>query len=170
MRKILFSFLSVCRYACANWQERVVEQNKTTSKKLGSLPSYNMFLLHGAELQRNLDLYIPRKGIARHQPQYPHSCVCEPSILGIFVSNFRHCVFAVWVRCALALSDYYSKCTPNVQNYTFPELDRKILLSVELSLFCQNFAEIRLPSLANLHAIWYLRYRKIPSIFSISLP
>jgi hypothetical protein len=31
-------------------------------------------------LQRNLDLCIPRKGIARPQFQFPHSCVCERSI------------------------------------------------------------------------------------------
>ncbi len=31
-------------------------------------------------LQRNLDSCIPRKGIARHQPKCPHSCVCERSI------------------------------------------------------------------------------------------
>ncbi len=29
--------------------------------------------------QRNLDLCIPRKGIARPQSQIPHSCVCERS-------------------------------------------------------------------------------------------
>ncbi len=28
-------------------------------------------------LQRNLDLCIPRKGIARPQSQYPYPCVCE---------------------------------------------------------------------------------------------
>jgi hypothetical protein len=32
-------------------------------------------------LQRNLDLSIPRKGIARRQSQFPNSCVCERSIL-----------------------------------------------------------------------------------------
>ncbi len=89
-------------------------------------------------LQRQFRLYIPFLGIARPQPQFPHSCVCErfiysqdrstwflqqnrqthhgniciirsqthecgnwdwgPDIpfLGIFVSNFRHFVFAVW--------------------------------------------------------------------------
>ncbi len=88
-------------------------------------------------LQRQFRLYIPFLGIARPQPQFPHSCVCErficsqdrstyflqqkrqthrgniefshrymnveigtdwgPDIpfLGIFVSNFRHFVFAV---------------------------------------------------------------------------
>jgi hypothetical protein len=35
------------------------------------------FLKH--TLQRNLDLCIPRKGIARPQSQFPHSCVCERS-------------------------------------------------------------------------------------------
>ncbi len=28
-------------------------------------------------LQRNFDLCIPRKGTARPQSQFPHSCVCE---------------------------------------------------------------------------------------------
>jgi hypothetical protein len=28
-------------------------------------------------LQRNFDLFIPRKGTARPQSQFPHSCVCE---------------------------------------------------------------------------------------------
>jgi hypothetical protein len=28
-------------------------------------------------LQRNLDLSIPRKGTARPQTQFPHSCVCS---------------------------------------------------------------------------------------------
>ena len=83
-------------------------------------------------LKRNLDLCIPRKGIAQPQSQFPHSSVCERSIyshvrstyfpaaeyinrskkhecrywdctravpfLGIFVSNFWHCVFAVQMR------------------------------------------------------------------------
>jgi hypothetical protein len=31
-------------------------------------------------LQRNFDLCIPRKGIARPQSQFPHSCVCERPI------------------------------------------------------------------------------------------
>ncbi len=31
-------------------------------------------------LQRNLNLCFPRKGIARPQSQFPHSCVCERSI------------------------------------------------------------------------------------------
>ncbi len=90
-------------------------------------------------LQRQFRLYIPFLGIARPQPQFPHSCVCErfiysqdrstyifppaekadpswkyiirsqthefgnwdwgPDIpfLGIFVSNFRHFVFAVCI-------------------------------------------------------------------------
>jgi hypothetical protein len=30
-----------------------------------------------------LDLYIPRKGIARPRPQFPHSWVCERSIYSI---------------------------------------------------------------------------------------
>ncbi len=30
-------------------------------------------------LNRNFDLCIPRKGIARPQSQFPHSCVCERS-------------------------------------------------------------------------------------------
>ncbi len=30
-------------------------------------------------LQRNLNLCFPRKGIARPQSQFPHSCVCERS-------------------------------------------------------------------------------------------
>jgi hypothetical protein len=33
-----------------------------------------------AALQRNLNLCIPRKGIARPQSQFPHSCVCERSV------------------------------------------------------------------------------------------
>jgi hypothetical protein len=32
------------------------------------------------KLRRNLDLCIPRKGIARPQSLFPHSCVCERSI------------------------------------------------------------------------------------------
>ncbi len=90
-------------------------------------------------LQRQFRLYIPFLGIARPQPQFPHSCVlsdlyipriilhtvfppaeqADPSweyiirpqthecgnwdwgfdipFLGIFVSNVRHFVFAVWV-------------------------------------------------------------------------
>ncbi len=31
-------------------------------------------------LQRNFELCIPRKGIARPESQFPHSCVCERSI------------------------------------------------------------------------------------------
>ncbi len=82
-------------------------------------------------LQRQFGLYIPSLGIARPQPQFPHSCVLERFIysqdqstysssrtgrpivrsqthecgnwdwgpdspfLEIFVSNFRHFVFAV---------------------------------------------------------------------------
>jgi hypothetical protein len=32
------------------------------------------------KLQRNFDLCVPRKGTARPQPQFPHSCVCEQFI------------------------------------------------------------------------------------------
>ncbi len=90
-------------------------------------------------LQRQFSLYIPFLGIARPQPQFPHSGVCErfiysqdrstlfppaekadpsweyiirsqthecgnwdwgPDIpfLGIFVSNFQHFDFAVWLH------------------------------------------------------------------------
>ena len=38
----------------------------------------NIILYHA--LQRNFDLCIPRKGIARPQSQFPHLCVCERSI------------------------------------------------------------------------------------------
>ncbi len=97
----------------------------------------------GYALQRQFRLYIPFLGIARPQPQFPHSCVCErfiysqnrstyflqqkrqthrgniciirsqthecgnwdwgPDIpfLGIFVSNFRHFVFAVRFHVAI---------------------------------------------------------------------
>ncbi len=79
-------------------------------------PHRNMNVEIGNEartLQRQFRLHIPFLGIARPQPQFPHSCVCErfiysqahecrnwdrdPDIpfLEIFVSNFRHFVFAV---------------------------------------------------------------------------
>ncbi len=92
------------------------------------------------QVRRCTTNFIPRKGIARPQSKFPHSCVCERSIdypsfgplifhqqnrqtdqrkhihvnhsqkhecrnwdwsravpfPGIFVSNFRYCVFAVW--------------------------------------------------------------------------
>jgi hypothetical protein len=102
---------------------------------------HKLFFLHRevtSALQRQFRLYIPFLGVARPQPQFPISCVCErfirifpgsvhilfppaekadpswkyiirsqthecgnwdrgPDIpfLGIFVSNFRHFVFAV---------------------------------------------------------------------------
>jgi hypothetical protein len=64
-------------------------------------------------LQRQFRLYIPFLGIARPQPQFPHSCVCGRFIYSqdrstyflqqkrqthrgnIFVSHFRHFVFAL---------------------------------------------------------------------------
>jgi hypothetical protein len=92
-------------------------------------------------LQRQFRLYIPFLGIARPQPQFPHSCVCKrfiysqdrstyvfppaekadtsweytirsqthecgnwdwgpdiPFLLRIFVTNFRHFVFAVYIH------------------------------------------------------------------------
>ncbi len=89
-----------------------------------------VYTKEGTTLQRQVRLYIPFLGIARPQPQFPHSCVYERFIysqdqstyffqqnsqthrsqthecgnwdwgpdtpfLGIFVSNFRHFVFAV---------------------------------------------------------------------------
>ncbi len=42
-------------------------------------------------LQRNLNLCILRKGIARPQPLFPHSCVCERSIL--YISMFGQPIF-----------------------------------------------------------------------------
>ncbi len=39
-------------------------------------------------LQRNFDLFIIRKGIARPQHQFPRSCVCERSIYSHVRSNF----------------------------------------------------------------------------------
>jgi hypothetical protein len=41
--------------------------------------SYLMFNKQQPTLQRNLDLCISRKGIARPQSQFPHSCVFEQS-------------------------------------------------------------------------------------------
>jgi hypothetical protein len=68
-------------------------------------------------LQLKPHFYIPRKGIARPQSQFSHSCVFERlmylcrqtnrgnmprnSFSGIYVSNFRYCVFAVWASNAL---------------------------------------------------------------------
>ncbi len=55
------------------------------------------------ELQRNFDLCIPRKGIARPQSHFSHShwdCSRAVPFLGIFVSNFRYCVFAVCTQAA----------------------------------------------------------------------
>ncbi len=79
-------------------------------------------------LQRKSHLCIPRKGIARPQSQFPHPHIFLPQnrqtdlgniqithrhmivdcgnlywgrgipFLGIFVSNYRYCVFAVWSR------------------------------------------------------------------------
>ncbi len=40
----------------------------------------SLLLSSSTTLQRNLDLYIPRKGIAQTQSQFPHSCVCERCI------------------------------------------------------------------------------------------
>ncbi len=37
-------------------------------------------VLTARTLQINLNLWIPRKGIARPQSQFPHSSVCERSI------------------------------------------------------------------------------------------
>ncbi len=37
-------------------------------------------------LQRNLNLCIPRKVIARPQPEFPHSCVCERSMIPTYGS------------------------------------------------------------------------------------
>ncbi len=45
--------------------------------KTGMLVNLN---IKASALQRNLDLCVLRKGTARPQSQFPHSCVCERSI------------------------------------------------------------------------------------------
>ncbi len=41
-------------------------------------------------MQRNFDLCIPRKGTARPQSQFPHSCVCEQFIYSHDRSTYFH--------------------------------------------------------------------------------
>jgi hypothetical protein len=113
-------------------------------------------------LQLQFRLYIPFLGIARPQPQFPHSCVSErvihifpgsvhifppaekadpsweyiirsqthecgnrdwgPDIpfLGIFVSNFRHFVFAVYYRRGCAAQYHDWKSTVGLERWQEP--------------------------------------------------
>ncbi len=96
-------------------------------------------------LQRKSYLCTSRTGIARHQAQFPHSCVCDRFILSqnrstyvvscrrilgiyksltnecailflvIFFSNFRSCVFAVRVE----TGSYLMKSPPSETVYSF---------------------------------------------------
>ncbi len=45
-------------------------------------------LILNCTLQRNFELCIPRKGIARPQSQFPHSCVCERFLYSHYRSTY----------------------------------------------------------------------------------
>ncbi len=66
---------------------------------------FHLFILwqsHSYTLQRKSHLCVPRKGLARPQSQFPHSCVCErfifPGLIHIF-SCRRICKLIVGIYC-----------------------------------------------------------------------
>jgi hypothetical protein len=108
-----------------------------------------------------------RKGIARPQSQFPHSCVCERSIhfhdrstyfpaaewdrgravpfLGIFVSNFRYCIFAVRVDHISPLVHIFSTCICSSGSYrglnVFDHMHSKYKQSSFLATFSKSSLE-----------------------------
>ena len=60
-----------------------VNNSVTNISRLGTFKQWNMHTL-----QRQFRLYIPFLGIARPQPQYPHSCVCERFIYSQDLSTY----------------------------------------------------------------------------------
>ncbi len=142
-----------CLPCCCVRPYRCFNSNSTVLCVLGENAKLTPLSLWDSTLQRQFRLYIPFLGIARSQPQFPHSCVWErfiysqdrstyflqqkrqthpgweymirsqthecgnwdwdPDIpfLGLFVSDFRHFVFAVMhtVKIALSILSQYAR-------------------------------------------------------------
>ncbi len=79
----LASMEADCSQSCSTHAEKIRQYTQCKQDPIYIFPEMKLcglvprFHIHVSALQRKFRLYIPFLGIARPQPQFPNSCVCE---------------------------------------------------------------------------------------------